>query len=365
MQKIVKVILACALIMLSIAFQPSSIVDAQTTTCPTQGCKAFLPLITNGAAPVNPMHLCLVTDTGGINDHSFNAAAWQAHLDAKNNLGATIAYRESQQVSDYATNIEAFTNENCDLITTVGFMLADPTLAAAQAHPNQKFTIADVSYDPILNNVSGQVFAVEQAAFLSGYMAAGKTVTGKVGTFGGFPIPVVTAFMNGYAEGVDYYNTQHGTSVQVIGWDTTTRTGLFTYSFDDQAAGYALANQLLTTDGADIIFPVAGVVGLGAAQAVQEHGNSWLIGVDSDWTITNPDYASIILTSVMKNIRATTYGVILNVKNGIFVGGNFIGNLVNQGVGLGAVASSVSPALLAEIELVKTGIISGAITAHP
>lgn len=365
MQKIVKVILACALMMLSIAFQPSSVVDAQTTTCPTQGCKAFLPLITNGTPPAKPMHLCLVTDTGGINDHSFNAAAWQALSDAKTNLGATIAYRESQQFSDFATNIEAFTNENCDLIVTVGFFQTDDTLAAAQAHPNQKFTIADVSYDPPVSNITGQVFATEQAAFLSGYLAAGKTVTGKVATFGGYPIPTVTAFMNGYAEGVHYYNAQHGTSVQVIGWDTTTRTGLFANSFSDQAAGYALANQLLTTDGADIIFPVAGPVGLGAAQAVKEHGSSWLIGVDSDWTITSPDYASIILTSVLKNIRATTYGVILNVKNGTFAGGNFTGNLINQGVGLGTVASSVSPALLAEIELLKTGIISGAIAVHP
>lgn len=365
MQKIVKLILACALMMVSIAFQPSSVVDAQTTTCPAQGCKAFLPLITNGTAPVKPMHLCLVTDTGGINDHSFNAAAWQALLDAKNNLGATIAYRESQQVSDFATNIDAFTNENCDLIATVGFMLGDPTLNAALAHPTQNFTIADYSFDPILNNVTGQVFAVEQAAFLSGYLAAGKSVTGKVATFGGYPIPPVVAFMNGYAEGVNYYNTQHGASVQVIGWDTTSRTGLFANSFSDQAAGYALTNQLLTTDGADVIFPVAGVLGLGAAQAVKDHGNSWLIGVDTDWTITTPDYASIILTSVLKNVRATTYGVILNVKNGTFAGGNFTGNLINQGVGLGTVASSVSPVLLAEIELVKTGIISGAIAVHP
>lgn len=365
MHKFVNVFLACTLIMLSITFQPSNVADAQSTTCPAQGCKSFLPLIINGPAPTNSMHLCLVTDTGGIDDHGFNASAWHALLDAKNNLGATIAYRESQQISDYDTNIEAFTNENCDLIVTVGWMLADATYSAAQSHPNQKFTIADMSYDPILSNVTGQVFSVEQAGFLSGYMAAGTTVTGKVATFGGFPIPTVTAFMNGYAEGVNYYNTQHGASVQVIGWDTTSRTGLFTYSFDDLMAGYTLTNQLLTTYGADVIFPVAGPVGLGAAQAVLSHGNSWLIGVDTDWTITAPDYASIILTSVMKNVRATTYGVILNVKNGTFAGGDFTGNLINQGVGLGTVASSVSPALLAEIELVKTGIISGAIAVHP
>ena len=107
-----------------------------------------------------------------------------------------------------------------------------------------------------------------QDGFLGGYLAAGMTKTGKVATFGGIELPTVTIYMDGYWDGVQYYNTKHGTHVQVLGWNEQTQKGSFTGDFTNQTKGQTLT-QTFISEGADIIFPVAGNVGLGAAKAVQ------------------------------------------------------------------------------------------------
>ncbi|TLN09550.1 BMP family ABC transporter substrate-binding protein, partial [bacterium] len=142
------------------------------------------PTVAPTKPPVAKIKVCEVTDTGGIDDKSFNATAWKGVTDAIEKLGIEGKYLESQEVADYEKNINAFIEEKCDLIIPVGFFLADATSAAAAANPDQKFSIVDQAYDPVIANVQSQVFQTDQAAFLAGYMAAGVTKTGKVGTFG-------------------------------------------------------------------------------------------------------------------------------------------------------------------------------------
>jgi basic membrane protein A len=276
---------------------------------------------------------CQVTDTGGIDDKSFNATAYSGLEDAAADFGIEVAYLESQQQTDYETNINAFIEEGCDLIITVGFLLGDATAAAAEANPDQEFGIIDYAYDPAYENVAGHVFATDQAAFLAGYIAASKTETGVVATFGGLQIPPVTVFMDGFWYGVQYYNNENGTDVQVLGWDPTTQTGSFTNNFESTDDGRAFAESFMD-EGADIIMPVAGPVGLGSAAAVQERGNAWIVGVDSDWTLTSPQFADVILTSVLKNMDATVYQQIQMMLDGEEVGSLIVGTLENGGVGL-------------------------------
>ena len=241
------------------------------------------------AAP--KISVCQVTDTGGIDDKSFNATAWKGVQDAVTQLGVSEANTSNPKklLTTRKTSMPSL-KQKCDLIITVGFLLGDATKAAAEANPATKFSIVDYAYDPAIPNVVGQVFQTDEAAFLAGYVAAGVTKTGKVGTFGGLPIPTVTIFMDGFARGVAYYNEKHATTVEVLGWDMNDETkGLFTNSFDDQQKGKDLGVSLMD-EGADIIMPVAGPVGLGTAAAVKERGNAYVIGVDSDWFLTNPDY---------------------------------------------------------------------------
>jgi basic membrane protein A and related proteins len=309
--------------------------------------------------------VCQITDTGGIDDKSFNATAWKGITDAEEELGITGTYIESQEVADYEKNLNAFIEEGCDLIITVGFLIGDATAAAAEANPDQKFSIVDYAYDPPIPNVVGQVFETDEAAFLAGYAAAAVTQTGKVGTFGGLPIPTVTTFMKGFVEGVDYYNAAKGTSVEVLGYDLQDETkGLFSMDFDDQQKGRELAVSLMD-EGADIIMPVAGPVGLGAAAAIQERGNAYVIGVDSDWFLTSPEYSDITLTSVMKGMDATTFAVIESVIDGTFTGGVAVGTLENKGVDIAPfhdLSNLISAEVQAELDQIREGIIDGSIT---
>ncbi len=325
-----------------------------------------------------PLLFCLVTDTGGINDKSFNASAWLGLTQAQQQLGATVKYLQSTQETDYAKNIQAMMDQKCNLIVTVGFLLGGATATAAKANPNQPFAIVDYCYgkdnalcDPSagpFDNVLGLTFATDQAAFLAGYAAAGMTKTGKVGTFAGLLIPTVTIFETGYVAGVQQYNKVHGTKVQVLGFDPKAPDkGLAAGGFNDQTKGKDLGNSLLQ-EGADIIMPVAGAVGLGAAAAVKANGKSLIIGVDQDWTVTNPDYTSVTLTSVEKVISVAVFSAAKAVADGSFKGGAYTGTLANDGVRISPfhdLDAQVPAALKAELDQLKADIIAGKVSVTP
>lgn len=309
---------------------------------------------------------CQVTDTGGIDDAGFNQTAWKGVEDAMAAHGIEGRFLESQAESDYEANLNSLLGGQCDVIITVGFLMGDATAAAAAANPDQKFSIVDFAYDPVIPNVEGQVYATDQAAFLAGYLAAGMTETGVLGTFGGINIPPVTVFMDGFVHGANYYNEAHGTDVTVLGWNPETAEGLFTGNFDSLDDGRAFA-QNLYDEGADIVMPVAGPVGLGSAALADELGTDALkiIGVDADQALTDSEKAHVYLTSVLKRMDSTVQQVIEQVMNDEFEGGVVVGDLANEGVSLAPFHSfedAVPAELKAELEEIKAGIIDGSIT---
>jgi basic membrane protein A and related proteins len=323
-----------------------------------------------GASPTPSVNFlaCQVTDTGGIDDRSFNATAWKGVTDAEASMGIQGKFLESQTQNDYAPNIQAFLQQNCNLIVTVGFLLGDATKAAATANPDQQFAIVDFAYDPTIPNVLGLTFATDQSSFLAGMLAAGMTKTGKVGTFGGLKIPTVTIYMQGFAAGIDYYNQQNGTSVQLLGWNPAKQTGLFTGDFENQDNGRRVTESLLQ-QGADIILPVAGPVGLGAAAAVQAAGgDNHMIWVDTDGCVSAQQYCSLFLTSILKNMDVAVEDTIKSSLDGTFKGGVYVGTLENGGMGLAPYhdfESQVPQELKDQIDAAKQGIIDGSISVDP
>ena len=250
-------------------------------------------------APAAAFKACQVTDTGGVDDKGFNQTAWKGVRTPQKELGVEAKLLESKAETDYVPNINSFVVEKCDIIITVGFLLGDATKAAAEANPGTKFSIVDYAYDPTIPNVLGQVFATDEAAFLAGYLAAGVSKSGDVGTFGGINIPPVTIFMDGFSTASQYYNKQKGTTVKVLGWDPAKKEGLFTNNFSNLDDGRAFAKNL-DDEGADIVMPVAGPVGLGSAALAAELGADKLkiIGVDVDQYVTDPEHKGVYLTSV-------------------------------------------------------------------
>jgi basic membrane protein A len=306
---------------------------------------------------------CQVTDVGGIDDKSFNATAWKGVEDAVAALGIEGKYLESQQQTDYEVNINAFLEEGCDLIVSVGFLLGDATAAAAGANPDQNFAIVDVNYleSP---NLYGSGFAINEATFLTGYLAAGMTQTGTVATFGGINIPPVTIFMDGFVLGVEAYNAAHGTEVNVLGWDVAAQDGLFVGNFESTDDGRTMGESLMD-EGADVIMPVAGPVGAGTLAVIEERGAGWIVGVDNDWTVSFANQADFVLASALKNMDKYVYETIEMAMNGEFAGGNYLGTLENGGVGLGYGGVEIPAELQAEIEALIPQIIDGTVATLP
>ena len=254
-----------------------------------------------------------VTDTGGIDDRSFNASAWKGLQDAKAAAGVQIQYLQSTNQSDYVPNIQQFVQKKAGIIVTVGFLMGDDTATAAKANPDQKFAIVDYSYDPAIPNVLALTYQTDQAAFLGGYLAAAMSKTGKVGTFGGMNIPTVTIFMNGFVAGVRYYNKQNKANVQVLGWDPEGNSGTFTNDFTNQAKGKTVTETLMN-QGADIVLQLAGNSGLGVIEAVREADQRvWAIGADIDQEDMAPGR---VLVSVLKRIDVAVFDAIREARAG-------------------------------------------------
>jgi len=354
---------------------------APATQAPATAAPAVPVLVPTVPAPTMPPNTKVgeVTDMGGVNDRSFNALGWKGVTDAIAALPVDGKYLESSQQSDYAKNLTQLLSEKEDLIITVGFLLGVDTAITAKANPNTKFAIVDYTYPDCwpgavegkdcgsatdIPNVRGLAFQTDEAAFLAGYLAAGMTKTGKVGTFGGIQLPTVTIFMKGFQAGVKYYNDKHGTKVETLGWDNATQKGLFTGNFNSTDDGKSFATSLVQ-EGADIVMPVAGPVGLGSATYCQTSGKCLIIGVDTDWFIANPDYASVELSSVQKKIDVAVFKTIQDVVNGKFTGGTVTYALKDGGVDLAPFHnfdSQVPQTLKDEIAKAKADIISGAIT---
>ncbi len=346
--------------------------DAESSDDPTDAVATDAP---SDAAPASDFLACQVTDTGGVDDRSFNQTAYAGLEQAEAELGAQIAVLESTTEADYEPFINQFIADGCDVIVTVGFALDGATQAAANANPEVPFAIVDVDFvefdaegnfvgDIAIDNVRELTYKTDEAAFLAGYIAAATSQTGKVGTWGGIPFPTVTIFMNGFLAGVNYHNQENGTAVEVLGWDGT--DGSFINNFDSQDDGRNTTDQLIA-NGADVILPVAGPAGLGAIAAAEDATAGGtdvkVVWVDTDGRVTVPTSADIFLTSVEKRMDLTVFESVKQVFDGGLEAGLYVGTLANGGVGIPA--DSVPAELADAVEAIKAGIIDGTISVNP
>lgn len=318
----------------------------------------------SGSGSGKQLNACMVLDTGGVDDRSFNQSSWAGMKAAhKKNHDIKISYVSSSSQNDYVPNLNAEVNKGCKVIVAVGGLMGDAVKKIAKQHPDQDF--AEVDAPSSGSNVYGLQYNTAEPAFLAGYLAAGTTKTGKVATFGGLPIPPVTIYMDGFWEGVQYYNKQKHKNVQVLGWnEKKQKGGTFAQSFTDQGKGRSITQSFIQ-HGADIVFPVAGGTGLGAGAAVKAAGGkSELIWVDTDGCFSAKQYCKYFLTSATKNIPRSVKQYVLQAASGKVPKGNYVGTLKNNGVSLAPFhkfASKVPSSMKSELKQVKQDIVSGKI----
>lgn len=324
---------------------------------------------TTGGGEATAVTACLVTDLAGVDDRSFNAAAWQGVLDAVDGgfANADPILLESDDASDYQPNIAQCLAQGAEHIVTVGFELGDATATNAAANPDVNFTIVDFGYDPDIENVRELVYQTDEAAFAAGYLAAGVSQSGIIGTYGGLNIPTVSIFLDGLARGVAHYNEVKGADVQVIGWRVEDQDGSFTGVFDPADPVVLSTCQSILDEGADIMLPVGGAINLPCGTEIQQRGlDAALIGVDQDAYLAAPEeYQPLWLTTIEKGIAVQVTRSIQGHAEGAWTPGGEVGTLANDGVGLSEYhdwADRVSPELSGEVDQVLADVESGAIT---
>ena len=322
-----------------------------------------------GGEPTTDFLPCIVSDAGGFDDKSFNQLSYEGVVQAADELGAEIRDVESNSENDYGPNLESLVQEGCDVIVTVGFALSAATVESATANPDIDYVLIDDAADndfdgtKDVENVKPVLFDTAQAAFLAGYAAADFTETGTVGTYGGQPFPTVTVFMDGFKQGAEYYASENGKDVEVIGWDG--EEGSFTGGFEANQTATTTAKQLIDQN-ADVLLPVGGPIYQGALSAIADSGKDVaLIGVDADFFETDPNTQDVVMTSILKNMKVSTYEAVMAAGNDTFDAEAYVGTLENDGVGVAPFHNyedKVSDDLAAELEEVRAGIIDGSIT---
>ncbi len=351
---------------------PSAAASAAASAAPTEAASAA-----PSAAAID-YKACVAFDTGGLGDKGFNDLAKKGLEDAAA-LGYDTAFSEAKGAGDYAANIQRLIDESCQTIITVGFNQGQATVDATLKNPTINFGQVDATWPeagadftpgtpddmPYPPNFTGLDFQVDEAGMLAGYLAAGFSTSGKIGTYGGQQFPGVTRFMDGMYAGIKYYNSKMNKTVTLLGWDAATQTGTFvggTNPWGDPAKGEQLAATFLD-QGADIVQPVSGSTGNGTIKAMLAAGK-YAMGVDSDQALSLPEYSAAIITSSQKVIDVAVLDLIKKNQGGDTGGENYIGTLANSGVALAPFhdfESKISPELITALDQLKADIASGAV----
>lgn len=296
----------------------------------------------------------LSTDEGGLNDKSFNQSANEGVNKAKEELGFTYKSLESKKKEDYTANLETLIENGSALTFGIGYQMTDAITEVAKNHADKNFAIVDSVVDS--PNVASIVFKEQEGSFLMGIIAGKMTKTNKIGFIGGKDGEMINKFEAGFAAGVKAVNPEAAKGLLSADGKNAGTTVKYADSFDDTNKGYELAKSLYQ-GGCDVVYHAAGGVGLGLFKATQElkdAGKSvWAIGVDLDQAVKIPEYADVILSSMMKRVDTATYNEsIAQVKN-TFKGGTVITlGLKEEGVGIAPTSNKNVPKDI--LDLVKT-----------
>ncbi len=298
----------------------------QPTTAPAA--TAAAPTTAAALLDGSSIKVGLVTDTGGVNDQSFNQLAWEGVQNAAKDMGFQAKFIESKQPTDYEKNIDEFATEGYNVIITVGALMGNATALKAKQYPNIKFAIVDNSY----------------------VLAAGMSKSGFVCSVSGMQIPPLERYMISFHGGATWQKAGTKTLNQYIP------------SFTDPTKGKETALSLIGK-GCDVVFGVGGNTVNGALLAAKEN-NLMAIGADVDQHNTYPEVKDALISSAQKNVDVAVYNYLKTVADGSVKAGISTATLQNGGVGLAPFHdwdSKIPADLKAQIQKASDGIKDGSI----
>jgi basic membrane protein A and related proteins len=310
-----------------------------------------------GADDKSKVHVGIVFDIGGKDDHSFNAAAWEGVRRAAKDFPVVLRDVEPGDPTSIEPAMRAFAERDYDLIIGVGFSQTPIIDLVAKDYPNLNFAIVDgVSQVP---NVASLVFKEHEGSYLVGMIAALTSKTGALGFVGGMDVPLIRKFQVGYEEGATAVNPK----IRII----SNYIGVTDAAWNDPVKGKELTETQIEK-GADVVFAAAGNSGLGTFDAIEQYGKDsqgharrFAIGVDSDQNWVKPGF---ILTSMVKRVDNAVYQIVKDRADKKPVGGIHTYGLENDGIGYAVDQYNkdlISPATIQAVESARQKIISGQI----
>ena len=301
-----------------------------------------------------------VTDTGGIDDRSFNQGTWEGIVKYAGEKGWTEGtqynYIQSNEEADYIPNLSAFGDDSYNAVVAAGFLFENAMKEVAPQYPDTNFAIIDMVVEQ--PNVASVVFAEEQGSFLVGVAAAKATESKKVGFVGGMDFPLIRKFHAGFVAGVHSVDS----SIEIV--------DQYAGDFGNPGVGQQIASTMYE-QGVDVIYHAAGGTGNGvineAKNRVENGENVWVIGVDkdqyADGIYDKDNNKSVVLTSMMKRVDVAAYNMVEAAQKGEFPGGKITAlTLAEDGVGIPAENPNLSEDIVNEIEGYKEKIVKGEIT---
>lgn len=316
-------------------------------------------------AKISKNSIALITDSSGVDDQSFNQAAWGGFtaFGKEHNLkrGSGYQYFQSNSAADYTPNFNQAASSGYQTIFGVGYALKDSVKAAAAKNPKKNFVIID---DVITGqkNVASVTFKSNEASYLAGVAAAYTTKTNSVGFVGGAKSGIINSFAAGFSQGVQ-------AGAKMLHKKITVKNeyiGNFTST--DKAKSIA---QSLYSDKCDIIYQAAGTAGNGIFQEAKDYNQMhstaqkvWVIGVDVDqaglgnYKTKNGQKDNFTLTSVLKGLGVSTKSLADLAAKGEFPGGrHLVYGLKNNGVAI--TKGNLSAAAWTAVQKQRTQIITG------
>ena len=274
----------------------------------------------------------MITNSGTIDDKSFNQGTWEGIKEAEKEFGLETNYMQpaGETEANYLTEIQNLYDSGYKFILTPGYKFETAIYKAQDQYKDTKFVLIDGEPNDgngnysIADNTVAIYFAEEQSGFIAGVASAVQLQSGDFGFMGGMEIPSVKKFNYGFQQGVAYANEHYGTNVTLKAENI-----VYSGSFDDTALGQQLAAKMYDR-GVKAIFTAAAGVNIGviteAKSRVVNGEEAWVIGVDSDQYDDGiyEGNKSVVLTSAIKKIDETAYQIIEDEINGKLKGGQVL-----------------------------------------
>jgi basic membrane protein A len=301
------------------------------------------------AADATPFKVALVLDKGGKDDKSFNNAAYNGAMKAKDELKVSVKYVEATDDNSFEPMLRSFAQKDFDIVIGIGVSQAEAMKKIAAKFPEKHFAIVDAPVES--PNVRALLFEEHEGSYLVGAIAALTSKTGKLGFIGGMDIPLIRRFQMGFEAGAKKVNPSIGLTANYV--------GVTADSWNNPAKCKELAvNQY--ESGVDIIFAAAGASNLGLFDAAEEK-KKFAIGVDSNQNWIKP---GLVLTSMMKRVDVAVFDAIQDAKNGKFSAGIKRYGLGNSGIDFAIDQYNeklIAPETLKKVKALKASIIAGTI----